>query len=231
MKSRLIFLLLLSGLSSANAQFTYFNNRYNNDYWSSALTILETDPGYVVCGVSGEISGEYIFKRIVLTAIDDNGNQIWWKTYGEDFHDYYAGNLGGCIKTSDNGFVVSGSIMDSIRNIGLLIKFDQNGDSLWSRIYGDTASLNYSSTILNICVQLPDNGYLITGHRYVSGDDADLLVIRTDSLGTILWERTYGSLHIIEDGYSIAQLPEGKFLIGIGRQNLNTPNSMDPGLL
>ena len=216
---------------AAKSQYTYFNNLYNNDNWSGALTVLEVDSGYVICGVSGQVSGNYIFKRIVLTEIDESGDQIWWKTFGEDFHDYYAGNAGGCIKTSDNGFMVSGSIEDSIRHIGLLIKFDQNGDSLWSRIYGDTTSINYSSTIFTICTQLPDNGFLITGHKYVSGDDADLLLIRTDSLGNIIWEHTYGLLHIIEGGYSIAQLPEGKFLIGIKRQNINILNSMDPGLI
>jgi hypothetical protein len=78
---------------------------------------------------------------------------------------------------------------------------------------------------------LPDLGYLITGSQYVSGDDGDIIVIRTDSLGNSIWERTYGVLHWIEGGWSITQLPEGKFLIGIGRQNINILNSMDPGLL
>ena len=231
MKRLLLIFLLISGFSIASAQSIYFNNRYNNDLWSAALSILETDSGYVACGVTGVLYNDYMFRKIVLTKIDDYGNPVWWKTYGENFHDYFAGDAGGCIKTSDNGYLVSGTIADSIRNVGLLIKFDQDGDSLWSRIFGDTVSLNYSSTIFNICVQLPDKDFLITGHRYISGDDADILLIRTDSMGGIIWEHTYGLLHIVEDGYSIAQLPEGEFLVGYIRQNLNSINSMDPGLI
>lgn len=231
MKKALIAILLTFGAIGLQSQFTYFSKLYNNDSWSGALSILEIESGYVICGVSGEVSNDYIFKRIVLTAIDDEGNQLWWKTYGEDFHNYYVGSSRGCIKTADNGFVISGTIEDSIRHTGLLIKFDQNGDSLWSRVFGDTVSLDYSGTRLDVCTQLPDGGYLITGEQYISGDDGDIIVIKTDSTGNTIWQRTYGVLHWIEGGWSITQLPEGKFLIGIGRENIHILNSMDPGLL
>lgn len=231
MKQILFFLLFLFGHLTVNAQIVYFNNRYNNDIWSAALTISETDLGYVVCGISGEISNGYVFNRIVLTAIDNEGDQLWWKTYGEDFHNYYAGGIGGFIKTTEGGYVVSGVIEDTIRNVGLLLKFDQNGDSLWSRIYGDTVSLDYSSTIFNVCVQLPDNGFLIAGYVFISEDDADIILIRTDYLGNTLWNYNYGELHWLEAAWSIAQLPESKFLIGVGRQQVGENTSMDPGLL
>jgi hypothetical protein len=195
------------------------------------LTILEINAGYVISGVSGVVSNDYIFNRIVLTAIDDEGNQLWWKTYGEDFHNYYAGFMRGCIRTSDGGFAISGNIRDSIRSVGLLIKFDENGDSLWSRIYGDTVSIDYTSTIFTVCEQLPDKGYLITGTIWVSGDDQDILLIRTDSLGNIEWSHSYGQLHWLDGGYSIAQLPEGNFLIGLDKEKVGNNTLMDPGLL
>ena len=222
---------LLFGFLELHAQFTYFNNRYNNDNWSAALTILETDPGYIVCGVSGQVSNGYIFNRIVLTSIDDEGNQVWWKTYGEDFHNYYAGWSRGLLKTSDGGYILCASIEDLIRSVALLMKIDNNGDSLWSRIYGDTISPDYSSTWFSVCAQLPDKGFLITGDVYVSGDDGDILLIRTDSLGNTIWENTYGELHWIESGFSIALLPDGNFLIGIQRDRVGISTSRDPGLL
>ena len=231
MKRRLFMFFLLFGFLELHAQFTYFNNRYNNDNWSAALTNLETDPGYIVCGVSGQVSNGYIFNRIVLTSIDDEGNQVWWKTYGEDFHNYYAGWSRGLLKTSDGGYILCASIEDLIRSVALLMKIDNNGDSLWSRIYGDTISPDYSSTWFSVCAQLPDKGFLITGDVYVSGDDGDILLIRTDSLGNTIWENTYGELHWIESGFSIALLPDGNFLIGIQRDRVGLTTSRDPGLL
>jgi hypothetical protein len=231
MKQILFCLLFFFGHMTVNAQFTYFNNRYNNDNWSAALSIVETESGYVSCGVSGVISGENIFKRIVLQNIDDQGNLVWWKTYGEEFHNYYSGGIRGFIKTLDGGFAVSGVIEDEIKAVGVLMKFDQNGNSLWSRIYGDTVSLTYSYNNIKVCIQLPDKGYLITGNIYISGDDGDIILIRTDSLGNTMWERTYGELHWIEGGFWITQLPEGQFLIGISKQHVGNNTTMDPGML
>jgi hypothetical protein len=135
----LIFILIIASFS-LRSQFTYFNYHYNNDNWSAGISIVETENGYVAFGVSGVVAGPNIFKRILLTCVDLQGNQIWWKTYGEGFHNYYAGLNRGGIKTSDGGFAVSGAIEDEIRVVGLLMKFDENGDSLWSKVYGDTIS-------------------------------------------------------------------------------------------
>ena len=154
-----------------------------------------------------------------------------WKTYGEDFHNYYAGLMRGCTKTSDGGFVVSGSIGDSIRDVGLLMKFDQDGDSLWSRRYGDTTSTDYSSTIFYVCQQLPDDGYLMAGLFYISSDDWDILLVRTDRSGTPKWSHTYGELHWWEEGYSIVQLPDSNYLIGINKNQPGNSTKSDPGLL
>jgi hypothetical protein len=231
MKRIILISILFAALFTIKGQFSYFNTIYNNDTWSVGWSILENEPGYVVCGVSGEESQGYVFKRIVLTGIDAAGNQLWWKTYGEDFHNYYAGNTRGCSKTSDGGYVLGGTIEDSIRVVGLLFKFDEAGDSSWVKIYGDTVTPGYTGTSFNTCRQLPDKGYLLLGDRYISGDDADVLLIRTDSLGNTLWEKTYGALHKVESGFFIVPLSTGEILIGLMKQNINVNYSADPGLL
>ena len=226
----LIILLIFTGFLS-KGQFIYFNNHYNNDNWSAGISIVETESGYVAFGVSGVESGQYIFKRILLTGIDHQGNQLWWKTYGEDFHNYYAGLSRGGIKTSDGGFAVSGGIEDATRVVGLLMKFDENGDSLWSRIYGDTITPGYSFHGFYACKQLPDHGYLLAGTVYISGDDDDILLVRTDSLGNQIWRKSYGALHFIESAYSLVQLPDGEFLIGYMSDNINVFYTLHPGIL
>jgi hypothetical protein len=229
-----IAILCLFSLNSllVNAQFTYFNNRYNNDNnWSFGLSILESELGYVIAGCSGVESNGYIFRRIVLSAIDHQGNLIWWKPYGEDFHNYYAGLLRGCIKTSDGGFAISGSVQDSIGNVGILIKFNSNGDSIWSRIYEDPLIPGFDGIIFEACMQLPDEGYLITGCVGVIYGDEDILLIRTDSTGNMVWYQTYGESEFVETGYSIALLPGGEFLIGFITQNVYALNTADPGML
>jgi hypothetical protein len=226
-----IFFIFLLYSISINAQYTYFNNRYNNDYLSSGKSIIETDSGYVINGVSAVLSGEFLFLRIVMTEIDYQGNQLYWKTYGEDFHNYYGGDFRSMDKTFDGGYVVGGGIEDSIRVVGFLMKFDQNGDSLWTKIYGDTISPYYTGSYFRVCRELPDHSFILAGANYVSEDDGDILVTKTDSLGNILWSHTYGQLHIVEEAFSIAQLPDNGFIIGFVKANLNLNYSSDPGVL
>ena len=126
-------------------------------------------------------------------------------------------------KTWDEGFVVGGSIEDSIGIVGLLIKFDQNGDSLWSNIY--------NGTIINLCRELPDHGFVLAGSTYVSGDDVDIILIKTDSIGNTIWSHTFGLEHIWEESYSIAELSDGGFIVGFQKTDLNWLYSGDPGIL
>jgi hypothetical protein len=231
MKSLLFLTSLFLSSNLINAQYSYFNNRYNHDYFSSGWSILEDESGYIISGVSGEAPGEYIFLRIVLTKIDHEGSEIWWKTYGEDFHNYYAGNSRSTDKTWDDGFILGGTIEDSIRTVGLLMKFDQNGDMMWSKIFGDTTSTNFTGTKFNLCRELPDHGFILVGSKYISGDDGDIKIVRTDSLGTTIWEQTYGQLHIVEEGYSVAHLPDNGFIVGFQSKNLHWNYSSQPGIL
>jgi hypothetical protein len=230
MRCFLLCVLVLHAVA-LRSQFTYFNNRYNNDYASGAKAILESDSGFVISGVSGIEQGENVFLRIVMTAVDFEGNQLWWKTYGEDFHNYYAGVFRSTVKTRDGGFALGGAIRDSIRDVALLIRFDQNGDSLWSKIWGDTVSPTYTGNKFHQCRELPDHGFILIGSTYVSGDDADILMVRTDSLGNTICSQNYGLLHVWEEAYSVAALPDGGFIVGFQKTNLNWLNSHDPGIL
>lgn len=230
-KIGLILCLLIVECVSPKCQNIYFNNKYNNDDLSSGRSIIETESGYVILGVSGVASGEYIFLRNVVTSIDFEGNQLWWKTYGEDFHNYYGGDVRSADRTHDGGFVLGGAIEDTVIASGLLIRFDQDGDSLWARTWGDTSYTGYNGTAFRVVRELPDHGFILAGSVFVSGDDSDVLIVRTDSLGNTIWYKVYGLLHIIEDCYAIDVLPDGGFLFGTAKVNINLLNSSNPGML
>ena len=232
MKRLILLLLIIIGSLVAKSQFTYFERFYNNDAWSASLTIIESDSGYVITGVSGDNVNQYQFKRIVLTAIDDDGNQLWWKTYGEDFHHYYAGGSRGCTRTSDGGYAISGTIDDGYHAIGLLLRCDSNGDSLWCKTFGDTVQAGPPHIIFEVNQELPDKGFIIAGQISWTGTDTDILVVRTDSLGNLKWSNYYGHEDWCEMPASIAQLPGGDFLFGTTKQTLLINNfENDAGLL
>ncbi len=123
---------------------------------------------------------------------------LWKKTLGGSAND----NGNDIIKTLDGGSLVVGSSSSSNGDVtgahGLadvwVMKLDADGDLDWQKTYGGISN-DYGST----AVATADGGYFIIGHTMsndgdVSGNHGSLdnWVIRVNSVGTILWQKTYG---------------------------------------
>jgi len=79
---------------------------------------------------------------------------------------------------------------------------------IWAKTYGGSGADGARAVCL-----CPDKGFLITGYTFSHGaGDADVLVIRTDREGNMLWSRTYGGAGTeygnggicLADGYLVA---------------------------
>ena len=84
------------------------------------------------------------------------------------------------------------------------------GDTIWTRIYGDT--LKTSAYDMQ---QTHDSGYIIVGSIYqdsINSNNADCWIIRIDANGDTLWTTYYGGSEI-ETPYSVQQTKLGNFII------------------
>jgi len=62
-------------------------------------------------------------------------------------------------------------------------------ETYWAKSYGGTEH-DYAASIR----QTPDGDYLVAGHTYSFGNGYyDVWVLKLDSNGNILWQKTYGS--------------------------------------
>ncbi len=204
----LIIILVLMKSSVLYSQH-YFSKLYNaNNTWSSCISILETDSGYIGCGISGDsITGG---KDIVILKINSLGNLVFWKNFGEAGHNYYSGRPSSFHKNVDNGYSLGGSIENSSGSIALLLKFNEFGDTLWS------SKFEYSNGYYQIashCRETLDKGFILVGDRTVGAYNADVLLIKTDSLGNKEWEKTYG-YGGVDYGFNVLQTHDGGYLIG-----------------
>ncbi|MCK4641260.1 MAG: T9SS type A sorting domain-containing protein, partial [Candidatus Marinimicrobia bacterium] len=135
------------------------------------------------------------------------GDTIWTKTYG--------GSKGedskSVIQTSDGGYIIAGSTI-SYGSGGefadlWLIKTDSLGDSLWTIIYGG------SSIDGGNCVQETlDGGFIVCGvtKSYGAGQQ-DVLLIKTNSQGSIEWDKTYGAGND-EQAYCVRQTSDSGYI-------------------
>ncbi|MFX1577751.1 MAG: cadherin repeat domain-containing protein [Promethearchaeota archaeon] len=105
------------------------------------------------------------------------------------------------------------SIPSSIDNNVWLVRIDANGQHLWNQTYGSTSTNDFGFDI----VEVSSGGFALVGGSDKTGASG-ILLIRTDSSGTQLWNTTYGH----EDGYSIVECQTGGFaLAGTTREGVS----------
>ncbi|OGF66469.1 MAG: hypothetical protein A2Y62_17480 [Candidatus Fischerbacteria bacterium RBG_13_37_8] len=174
----------------------------------SANSVQQTsDGGYIVAGRTnsfGEGSDDLLV--IKLNAI---GNILWRRTFGGINND----SAGSVMQTSDGGYIVAGRT-DSY-GAGdydvLVIKLNSTGNILWRRTFGGINNDSAGSVM-----QTSDGGYIIAGYTYSYGaGDYDVLVIKLNSTGNILWRRTFGGINAEFYGSRIEQTSDGGYILGV----------------
>jgi len=167
------------------------------------------DTNFVFVGTvySDSVSNSTDSSRITLYKIDVNGNLLWQKYYGNSNKLNSATDLQ---QTSDGGFIITGWTTgwgNTIVNSSFLLKVDAFGNEDWYKVYGGSNSNHQRSAN---SVDLADNkGYILSGKFYQGlATRQDINIIKTDSLGNVIWNKTYGTPeddtygHIVKYGNS-----------------------------
>ncbi len=134
------------------------------------------DGGYAMTGYTAYGAGG---GDVCLIKTNAQGELQWIKAYGGTDHDWgYS-----LYETADGGYIIAGGTRSfgSGDDDAYILKTDENGDSLWTRIYGGTAYDWFESV-----QQLTDFGYIIVGTTQSFGTDSSsvwLLKMEPDTLG------------------------------------------------
>ncbi|UCH65200.1 MAG: hypothetical protein JSW63_11415, partial [Ignavibacterium sp.] len=166
------------------------------------------DGGYIIMGSKDDIDASKYYFWIIKT--DSNGDTLWTKSPNDGNNDigYYIH------QTTDSGYIIVGSRL--IEEFGkrdvLLLKTDSFGNTLWTKTFRGN-DWNEGKSVQ----QTIDGGYIILGGSGGDKWSSDVLLIKTDSSGNILWLKTFGgNNHDI--GNSIQQTTDGGFIL-VGKVN------------
>jgi hypothetical protein len=151
----------------------------------TAFGVRETpDGGYVLCGATGSFGEGYSSMYVVRTNF--YGDTLWTRTYGGSRADMGYG----IEVTLDGGLVMVGATASfgAGEYDVYLVKTDPYGALEWEKTYGGSQSdQGYSVRPVS------DGGFLIAGTTASYGKGKfDGWALRTDPLGTVQWQRTYG---------------------------------------
>jgi hypothetical protein len=183
---------------------------YGADFEEQAYAIKQTtDGGFIMSGTSGTLEQQFCMVRI-----NEKGDKLWTNYYGFPNR---QGDAHSVVETNDGGFALLGYIEDSYLS-GLndiyLSKTNGNGDLIWRKKYGGS-----NDDVAYSIQKAPGDGFIIAGttHSYGVGG-YDMYLIRTDSLGEILWTKTFGGLDD-EWANAIAPTSDGGYIVAGSTQS------------
>ncbi len=149
------------------------------------------DGGFIACGstTSTNIADK---TDAWVVKVTQTGQLEWAKAFGggasDEFYEIY--------ETADQGFIAAGhssSFSASLLPDPWVVKLDKTGNVVWQKTYGGAAP-DYAYSIK----QINDGGYVVAGTTASFGTGvygtfaSDILVLRLDGNGNLLWSKVYG---------------------------------------
>lgn len=173
----------------------------NNEYGSSVIQTI--DGGYLIMGSTESFGATD--KDIYAVKTNASGGMEWSNRYGNFGNDY-----GVTVRqTTDGGYLFAGSTYAGAGVVdAYVIRTDENGAILWSKTYG--GSLEDDG---NALLTTADGGFILAGiTRSFGAGGTDMFVLKTDTDGAVLWQKTYGGE---EDDYAfgIEHVADGGYII------------------
>ena len=183
------------------------NELWSRTYWEWPISGFRSiqpvdDVGYLIAGYIPSST----YSDIFLVRIDLNGDTLWTRTYGGA----QAERAWSVKPTSDGGFVVVGWT-ESFGNGGsdfYILKTDQNGDTLWTRTYGDSRNEEARDIL-----ETPDGGFVFSGRTAIPESVYQYYAMKIDSQGDSVW--AYADTAIMAPGMfqTFTSASEGGFTL------------------
>ena len=149
-----------------------------------------------------------ILCLLSILVVRSSAQTTFQKTYGDSSTTYPdVGNS--LVQTTDGGFIIAGTRNNAMGFESIfLIRTNAAGDTIWTRFIKE-AVIRYTATQM---IATSDNNFVVTGYKS-DGPTCFPFLVKFDSLGNILWNKSYD---MISDArfFTIIQLPDSGFLAG-----------------
>lgn len=202
--------IFLCGITSRNHAFTKRDvllikaNSMGDTVWTKSFGSKEDDFGTQIINtmdgnllICGSTYGDTLtsYADIYMIKVDTDGDTLWTRSYPDPDQEapYHLMQL------SNKEYLVTGTDdNDNPPKSLYLLKLDEFGNKLWDQKIGETDVWTWGYCSIEL-----DDGNLLTCGSYNATGYTQLLLLKTDNWGNVIWENDYGNNSLSEKGLSM----------------------------
>lgn len=156
---------------------------FNWTIWLEEIIVV--NDGYIGVGAYGTHLRTDMDYSMCMCKTNTMGELQWYKEY-IDYEGFDAAR--GFDNTNDGGYIICGESAIDEGWEATMVKTDSNGDEEWNKTFGGSGV-----DWFNEVFQTSDGGYMLGGGTNSYGvGSRDAWLVRTDSNGNEIWNKTYG---------------------------------------
>ena len=167
-----------------------------------ANAVRQTRQGdYIVAGTSSSSSGSSVW----VLRTSSTGRLLWSRNPGVES----GASAFDVEETPEGEFAIAGRATSSNRGSeALLIKTDSNGNTQWTKTFGEQLNDEARSLVLT-----SDGGFALGGFSWSHGAGlSDYWLLKADADGTLVWQESFGGI-ARDSAHSLIQTSDGGFAL------------------
>ena len=160
-----------------------WNKKIHLRNFDRATSVVEDKDGNYV--LTGFTSSDDANKSDVLFAKIDTQGNVLLKTAIKITKNYDGGYS--ISKTADGGYIIGGEAGHSHNEDFMMLKVDQNGKKQWWKKFSD-----HPDNSAYDAIEASDGNFYLVGSKRIINKYEDIRIIKTNSKGKKIWDKTYG---------------------------------------
>jgi hypothetical protein len=152
------------------------------------VKVIELKNGHILsCG--NVLNALINYNASYLVKTNSLGNVIWKKQYDVSIGGSYDSFID-LVELPDSNYLVTGITTNTLTNDddGFLAKIDTGGNIVWLQKY-----IHPDDDEITAMRLTPDGKVIILGYTFSSGTYSDVLLIKTDLNGNLIWRKRFGN--------------------------------------
>lgn len=201
-----LILCCLSGCAQAQGYFNKLNPYPRNaDSWLFDYSAIIAEDNYFYC-LGSKLTA--VNSVLTISKLNEQGDTLWNKVIGESPFVYNPARF---VEVENNFYVgcyIKDNASDTVLPDFAIIKINREAEVIWQKRYVKSGQ-DVPSQILATM----DGGFVLAGTTGSFGDvTGDFYLIKTDSLGNLEWEKTYGGIKT-DVANSVALTSDGGYIL------------------